>query len=40
MVENSFVEGQLLCDEEDQSESDYTSRSVARNQVPGRYKLV
>ena len=39
LVDNSFVEGQLLCDEEDPSGSDYTSRSVERNQVPVRYKL-
>ena len=40
LVEKSLVEGNPVCDEEDQPGSDYTSRSVARNQVPGRYKLV
>ena len=39
LVEKSVVERHPLCNEKDQPESDYTSRSVARNQVPVRYKL-
>ena len=34
-TKTSKTEG-LICNEEDHSGSDYTSRSVARNQVPGR----
>ena len=36
---NLKAEEGLICNEEDHSGSDYTSRSVARNQVPGRHKL-
>ena len=39
LVEKRVVERQPLCKEEDQPGSDHTSRSVARNQVPVRYKL-
>ena len=39
LVEKRVVERQPLCNEEDQPGSDYTSRSVALNQDPVRYKL-